>query len=158
MKNKIIKSRIKKLTPEAKNRIIINKLRQNSRASLIGLSNETGFPVSTIYDKIKRMEQGVIKRYTVIIDFEKLGYKLHLLFMIKSNQTNKLAKELITHPNVNTMLITNNEYNVLLECFFRNAREMNQFTHILDNFHIKGKKMFYILDDVKREMAVVKQS
>ncbi len=136
-------------------KVLLNKLRQNSRTSLMRLSRETGFPVSTIYDKIKKMEQGLIKRYTAIIDFEKLGYKIHLIFMLKTDDTAELIDDLITCPYVNTILKTNYDYNLLLECFFRNAREMNSFVHKINHINIKGKKMFYVLNDIKREMSVI---
>lgn len=52
-------------------------LQKNSRTSLNNISKSCGLPISTIFTRVKKMEEeGVIKRYTVRVDEKKLVSRL----------------------------------------------------------------------------------
>ena len=55
--------------------LIMSHLRENSRKNLTKISKETKIAVSTIFDKIKKYEGGIIKKHTCILDFTKLGFE-----------------------------------------------------------------------------------
>lgn len=53
---------------------IIAELEKNSNQTTHKLSKKLNYPVTTIYNRIKKLEkEGVIKRYTVDLDHKKLG-------------------------------------------------------------------------------------
>ena len=53
---------------------VLKELQMNGRASYSKLSKKTGIPGSTIHDRVKRLiSNGVIKRFTIIVDKEKVG-------------------------------------------------------------------------------------
>jgi len=59
---------------------ILNCLRENARLSASKISRQVNLSVSSVLERIHRMEeQGVIQRYTTIVDQAKLGRPLMML-------------------------------------------------------------------------------
>ena len=55
---------------------ILQVLQENSRQTYTAIGRLLGIAHSTVYDRIKRMEQqGIIKKYMILIDTEKMGAK-----------------------------------------------------------------------------------
>ncbi len=53
---------------------IISCLKKNARLSASDISKTVGLSVSTVTDRIKKLERdGIIKQYTVVLDKEKIG-------------------------------------------------------------------------------------
>ena len=57
-----------------KDELILSMLQKNSKYSSREISGKTGIPITTVHNRIKRMEQeGIIKSYSVSVDKEKIG-------------------------------------------------------------------------------------
>jgi len=55
---------------------ILQALQENARQTYKEIGNHLGVAHSTVYDHVKRLEkQGVIKKYTAIVDLAKIGRK-----------------------------------------------------------------------------------
>ena len=55
---------------------ILQVLQENSKQTYTAIGKLLGIAHSTVYDRIKRMEQqGIIKKYMILIDAEKMGAK-----------------------------------------------------------------------------------
>jgi Lrp/AsnC family transcriptional regulator, regulator for asnA, asnC and gidA len=133
---------------------ILTMLRNNARVTLTKLSRKTGIPVSTIYDRIKQHNDGVIKKHTVIIDFERLGYSARANIALKVEKADRieLSYFLLKHRNVNSAYRTTNGFDFIIEGIFKNQMELNDFNEELDkNFKISQRQIYYILEDIKRE-------
>jgi len=53
---------------------ILEALQTDARQTYVSIGKQLGIAHSTVYDRIRRMEQyGIIKRYTAIIDSERVG-------------------------------------------------------------------------------------
>lgn len=128
--------------------------RNNSRTSLTKLSRLTKMPVSTIFDKLKEYEEkNLIKKHTSLVDFKKLGYdiKTQILITAKKDNRDKVQEFLINHSKVNTVFRINNGYDFMIEAIFKNMLELDKFTRILDEYNLKDKKEFFVMEDIKRE-------
>lgn len=67
---------------------ILSELRKNAKVSLKALGKKLGTPLSTIYQRIKKLESdGYIRNYTVSIDWKKLGYGLKAYVMVYVDTT-----------------------------------------------------------------------
>jgi len=63
---------------------LINTLLNNSRGSFRSLGEELDITVSTVSNRVKALEsKGVINRYTPVINYSKLGYKLTAIIYLK---------------------------------------------------------------------------
>ena len=55
---------------------ILQTLQENAKQTYTEIGRRFGVAHSTVYDRIKRMEEkGVIKKYTTVVDLEKIGVK-----------------------------------------------------------------------------------
>jgi DNA-binding Lrp family transcriptional regulator len=83
---------------------ILEALQENSRQTYMAIGKLLGIAHSTVYDRIKRMEQnGVIKKYTALIDAEKAGTKSITAIMTvftDPKESEKVAETLGSAPQV----------------------------------------------------------
>lgn len=133
--------------------IIMSLLRQNARETLTKMSRISQIPISTIYDKIKSQENGVIKKHTCIIDFAKLGFNTRASISIKVTKGKKeeMVEYLVKHPNINTIYKINNGFDYWIECVFKHIRELEDFLEYIEAKYGAKKQVYYIIDDIKRE-------
>ncbi len=137
-----------------KDKLLISLLRENARESLTSMSKKTGIPISTLFDRLKLNEKSIIKRHVSLINFEKLGYGTTATILIKARSATKekLLSYLKVHPNVNSVYRINNGYDFLIEVVFKNIRELQNFIDYLETeFKISGKKVNFIIEEVKKE-------
>jgi DNA-binding Lrp family transcriptional regulator len=77
---------------------ILRFLQEDSRETYAAIGKRLGLAHSTVYDRIKRMEQHkVIRNYTVDVDVEKVGVKSITALMTvytEPKETEKVAKKL----------------------------------------------------------------
>jgi len=137
-----------------KDLLLISNLRQNSRETLTRLSRKTRIPISTIYDKLKLYDGGIIKKHTSIIDFGKLGYnaRVSILLRIDKEYRDEIREFLEKKDCINSVFKINNGYDFMVEGIFRDIRDVEDFLEILeDRFRIKSKQVYYVVDEIKRE-------
>ncbi len=81
---------------------ILQELQKNSRETYGAIGKRLGIAHSTVYDRVRRMEQQkVIKNYTTIIDVEKMGIKNVTAIMTvytDPKETEKVAEKLAALP------------------------------------------------------------
>ncbi len=133
---------------------IIAYLRKNARMPLTDMSKKTNIPVSTIFDRMKNNEKGMIVKYTTILDFAKIGYNTRANITIKVEKQDKEAlKEFLQkHPSINSVYKINNGFDFMIEGVFKQLIDMENFLDQLESrFQIQDKKSFFIIEDLKRE-------
>ena len=138
-----------------KDLVIITHLRRNCRESLTRMSRLSQIPISTIYEKIKRNEDGVIKKHTCLVDFARLGFNTRAKIILQAGMEHKqdLLDFLVKHQNINSVYKINNGYDYLVEGIFKNMRDMEEFSETLQSrFRVKKQETYFIIDDIKREM------
>ncbi|MFH1972007.1 MAG: Lrp/AsnC family transcriptional regulator [archaeon] len=134
--------------------IILAYLRQDARISLTKMSKKTRVPVSTLYDHLKKYQKTCIKKHTSILDFEKLGYKARAKVLLKVNKKDRenLREFLNNCQFINELVKINNGYDYLIEFIFENMKDLENYLEKMEQkFEIKENKVFYIVDDIKRE-------
>lgn len=83
---------------------ILNALQENSRQTYTEIGRRLGVAHSTIYDRIKKLErEGIIKKYTTIINREKIGMSYVTAIMTvftNPKQSENIAKQLAEYEQV----------------------------------------------------------
>lgn len=133
---------------------IIASLRKDSRVMLTKLSKRLKIPVSTIFTRIKRNEDGLILRKTILLDFNRLGFntRAYVFFAIGKKQKKEFIELMMKRDNVNSLYKVNNGFDCMAELIFKNLKEMEDFMDYLENnYVIKRKEVHYIIEDLKRE-------
>lgn len=133
---------------------IISHLRQDARMKLAKMSKLTGIPISTIFDRIKANEGKTIEKCTVVLDYNLLGYsaRINVILKLGKNDKEKITEFLERHPNVNNLYKINNGYDLMIDGIFKHVKDAEEFIENLEeNFVIKSKEIFYIIDSLKKE-------
>jgi len=77
---------------------ILQALQENAKQTYTEIGRRFGVAHSTVYDRIKKMEEnGVIKKYTTVVDLEKVGVKYITAIMTvftDPKESEKVAKKL----------------------------------------------------------------
>lgn len=133
--------------------LIMSHFRQNARKNLTKISRETGIPVSTIFDKLRKYNGSLIRKHTCLLDFSKLGYDVRVTLMLRipKERREEVKSFLMARNDINTIYRINNGYDYLVEGIFKGMRDYQQFMERLDDFKIKSRNEFYVLDEIKRE-------
>tara|TARA_Y100000310_G_scaffold345334_1_gene463879 strand:+ start:1785 stop:2252 length:468 start_codon:yes stop_codon:yes gene_type:complete len=134
--------------------LIIALLRENSRMTLTKMSKKTSIPVSTLYQRLKSYKEGIVKKHTALVDFNKLGFTARARVLLKVDKKKKedLRKHLLTSQFTNELHKVNNGYDFMAELIFKSMKELEAYVDTLDEkFSIKEKKTFYIVDEIKEE-------
>lgn len=131
--------------------VLFSALRKDSRMSLTNISKETRIPVSTVYEKLRNYAGNVIQKYTVLLDFRKLGYSIRITVVLKAMQRDRIMEFLQGNVHVNNAYRINNGYDVMCEGIFKDIHSAESFIQSLEEYGVSKMEVFYILDDVKRE-------
>src|SRR3989339_678337 len=137
---------------EPKNLQFLSCLRENSREKLTEISKQTKIPISTLFDMLKEMQGSVITKNTVLLNFHKLGFKVHAQIFLKVNPESKekIRNHLLFNQNVNNLYKINNEWDFVVETLHKNIRELDGFLDALNSkFRIEKHQIHYLVDEIK---------
>src|SRR3990167_10648077 len=82
---------------------ILNIIVENSRLSLRQIAKKANVSAATVMHHIKKLEKdGVIKKYTAKLDYEKAGYDVDVMIEIRISKGKlfEVERKIASHPNV----------------------------------------------------------
>jgi DNA-binding Lrp family transcriptional regulator len=131
---------------------VLKKLRADSRATLTAMSNSLGMPVSTVFEKVKKLRKSVVVKCVDLVDFEKLGFVVRANFMVRTEERKReqLKELVLKHKNVNSVFRTNNGFDFFIETIFSDMKQLNAFCEQLDLLRAK-RRMHFVVEELKRE-------
>lgn len=111
-------------------------------------------PISTVHDTLRANKVDVVKNYTCVLDFSKLGFncRAQIILRVKKTERDAIREHLLKSANINSVYRINNGYDFLIEAIFKDLRDADEFLERLeDKFKISEKKVYYIMEDIVRE-------
>lgn len=123
------KGETKTITIDEKDRKILEILIQNARTSYTEIAKQIGLSDVAVIKRIKKLEElGVIKRYTVIIDPVKLGYKLVALVGIDTEPEHifRIISELKKIDSVRYVALTSGDHDIMAVIWARDREELGE--------------------------------
>jgi len=134
---------------------IISELREDSRRTLTGMSEKTHIPITTIYTNIKRLEKdNIIKKYTALVNFSKLGYSSAASVAIKIDRKDRERfKEFVNgNTSVNSAYEIDTGYDFLIEVIHKDQTEFKLFLENISNlFSITEKRVYLMINTIRKE-------
>ena len=133
---------------------IVSNLRKSGRISLTTLSKKNRVAHSTLFDRLHSKTFSFMRRYTVLLDFAKLGFSAHAYITLAVEKQDKqpLIDHLLKSQNVNSLFRINNGWDVNIECIFKDMRGLENFVDQLDaKFKIRDKQVHYVIEELRRE-------
>ena len=76
-----------------KDKKILDILKENSKLSTQQISKKISIPITTVHNRMKKLEgEGIIKKYSVVLDYKKIGKPISAFVLI--NVDYKLLKQI----------------------------------------------------------------
>ncbi|CDG65444.1 MAG: hypothetical protein PWQ15_387 [Methanobacterium sp.] len=107
---------------------ILRSLIKNSRITISQMSKEIDVPDATISNRLKKLEKDVIKRYTLIPDWQKIGLEITSIIIIQTeSEKHELVKEELSHlPEVSEVYSVSGEYDILIKVWVKSIDDLNR--------------------------------
>ena len=134
---------------------IINLLMENSKWSYRKLAARLGVSVATVMNRVNRLnKEKIIKKYSAIIDYEKLGYELSAIVEVRVSR-GKMAdieKKIAEHPNVSAVFDTTGHFDITVLANFKSRMDMDRFLKKINTYDfIARTETKIILNTIKDE-------
>lgn len=133
---------------------ILKHLRANSRKSLASIARDVGLPHSTLFDRVRSIEQKCVRKHTTLIDFDRLGFftRVQIAVEVPIEKRQQLQDFLNLHKNINSLYKINRGFDFMLDCIFRSPAEAKKFIEELQSlFGITKTIVFDMIEDLRRE-------
>ncbi|HPH64055.1 MAG TPA: Lrp/AsnC family transcriptional regulator [Paludibacteraceae bacterium] len=149
-------------TPDKIDLKILAVLQENANLKIKELAAEVGLSVTPVFDRLKRLEkEGFIKKYTVILDADKLNIGFVVFCTVKMKMVNEeINKEFVNAidaiPEITECYNISGEYDYLLKV---HASSMETYRNIY--LHTLGKlnnvasiQSIFVMDESKHEYGL----
>ncbi len=114
---------------DERDRKIVEILMKNGRATLTEIAKELGISEAAVRKRLKNLEErGIIKGYTAIVDYEKLGYGVLSLTGVDTDPDKFLdvATKLKDYDFVRSLYITSGDHMIMAEIVARDGDELTR--------------------------------
>ena len=128
------------MTLDRKDRALLAELQQDSRVTMQQLAGKTGMSASACWRRVRALEEdGVIDRYTVLVNPRKAGFALSsmtLVSLARHEQKNveHFIREVERHPEILECFATSGEADFHLRVV---VEDMDAYNRFLDDFIFK---------------------
>jgi DNA-binding Lrp family transcriptional regulator len=138
---------------------IIKSLNQNGRKSLRTISKELKISLSTVSNRLKRLEQeGIILGYIPIISPEKIGLDLAAVINLKITHGKLIEtqKKISKDNHISAIYDITGEWDSVIIAHFKDRTDLNRFIKkILAMEHIERTNTQVALNIVKDEKRIL---
>ena len=111
-------------------RKIINLFQEDGRMSYRKIAKELDISIGTVHNRIDKLtKNGVIKKFTPVIDHRKLGYALTTVIgvRVKGGVLKNWEDRTAYHKNVLCVYDVTGEFDAILIARFKDTQELDQF-------------------------------
>jgi DNA-binding Lrp family transcriptional regulator len=134
---------------------IINQLTENTKIPLRKLAQKCKVSFVTIMNRIRRLEkEGIIEKYIAKINYQKLGYDVHVLIDVRISKGKllELEKKIATHPNVYLVYDTTGGFDATVIGLFKTTRAMDSCIKKIQTYDfVERTNTKLILNTIKEE-------
>lgn len=109
---------------------IIQYLTEDARTTYRSMAEEAGVSEATIKNRIDRLvEDGVITKFTVMLDYHKLGraIKSFIGLKVQPAKLHDIVDHMKSHPDVHVLYRTSGDVDLLFEVIFERMEDLNAF-------------------------------
>jgi DNA-binding Lrp family transcriptional regulator len=137
---------------------IVKLLNENARISYRKVARELKVSLSTISNRIKKLEKiGIIEGYIPVINPEKIGYDLTVIINIKiaHGKLIEIQQKISRDDHVSAVYDITGDWDSLVIAHFKNRRDLNQFIkRVLSMEHVERSNTQIVLNIVKNEKRI----
>ncbi len=119
-----------------KDLVIINMLKENARTPYSEIARKLGISEVAVMKRVKKLENsGVIRKYTVIVDYKKLGYNMVSItgLEVKPEYLFSAVEELKRKEYVVFLALTSGDHSIIAKIIARDHQELSQLHREIEN-------------------------
>ena len=134
---------------------ILSELVENSKLSSKILAKKLKIHPNTLLQRVKRLEKnGIIKQYTTVVDYGKLGYGIHALIFLKVNMARgweDSLRPLSKLPNILSFLLITGDADALVIAHVKDKDELAALMRKLQDNNVVNKTTTHLIVDSYKE-------
>jgi len=138
---------------------VLNALIENSKLSLREIAKKADVSVATAMHRVNNLEkEGIIKKYTTLVDYPKLGYDVEVLIEVRISKGKlfQVEKEIAHHPNVFAVYDLTGDFDAGILARFKNRRQMDTFLKKIQTYDfVERTNTRMILNTIKEKQVEV---
>lgn len=132
---------------------LMNLLLSNARLSSRDLAKETDVSIVTVLKRVKSLEQaGLIKYYTLGLDYEKLGYDVSVLIKLRiaKGKLFEVEGKIASDPHVFAVYDITGDFDAILLAKFKSRKSMDLFLKKIQTYDfVERTETSLILNTIK---------
>ncbi|MGQ9469030.1 MAG: Lrp/AsnC family transcriptional regulator [Nitrososphaerales archaeon] len=138
---------------------ILSEYLKDARSSFREVASKIGVAVGTVLSRVRKMEkEGLIKGYSIILDYEKLGYELTAIteITVSKGKLLEMEKEIAKLPNICAVYDVTGLTDAIIIAKFRDREELSKFTKTLLGMpFIERTNTHIVLTTVKEDFRLI---
>ena len=136
-------------------REIINHLQKDGRDSYREVARSLDLSPATVMKRVKDLEKsGIIKGYSVSLDYDILGYDLHVIVDVRvaKGKLHQIEKKIAWDPNVLMVFDNTGSFDATVIARFKNRGGLDRFIKKLQTYDfVERTETKLILNTIKDE-------
>jgi DNA-binding Lrp family transcriptional regulator len=140
---------------DAVDKRILNHLLDNGRDSYREIAKKMKLSPATVMKRVRALEsKGVIKNYTAVLDYDKLGYEIHIIIDVRvaRGKLHLVEKKIAKHQNVSAVYDNTGSFDSTVIARFRTRATMDNFLKNLQTFDfVERTETKLILSTIKKK-------
>ncbi|MFQ1021295.1 Lrp/AsnC family transcriptional regulator [Tardisphaera saccharovorans] len=137
---------------------ILELLQENGKMGYREMAEKLNTNASTIFNRVRSLEtNGIIRKYTAILNPDSLGYEITAVIMIRANGPRivDIEKELASMPEVSLVYDITGEFDIMVGAKFKDRNSLNKFVKkVLALQGVERTTTNLVLNVVKEEPAL----
>ena len=138
---------------------VLNECLRDSRQSIREVARKVGVSSGTVASRLKKMEDtGIIRRYSVILDYEKLGYELTAIteIIVSDGKMIEVGEAIAKLSQATGVYNVTGDSDIMIVGKFRTRKELSDFTkRVLIIPHVLRTKTHLVLNTLKEDFSII---
>ena len=147
------------VNPDEKDMRILQHLTADARISARKMAQRIGISTVTVLSKIRKMESaGIIDRYTVVVNHEKIGYAMTAIleFVIKKDGFDDAVGRIAERVNVCWAYYVTGSTDVMIIAKFKSRSELTEFIKDMNRIpNVETIVTHVVLNRVKEDFRLI---
>ncbi len=138
---------------------VLEEYLRDSRQSIREVARKIGVSSGTVASRLREMEDaGVIRRYSALLDYEKLGYELTAVTEVTVSEGKMIdvGEAIAKMSQATGVYNVTGDSDIMVVGKFRNRRELSDFTKkLLTIPHVDRTKTHLVLNTMKEDFSLI---
>jgi len=138
---------------------VLEEFLRDARQSFREVARRTGFSSGTVASRVRQMEEaGVIKRYTVQLDYERMGYELTAIteIIVSDGMMLEVGDMIARIPQAMVVYNVTGDSDIMVVAKFKTRQQLSDFTKNITKMpHVVRAKTHVVLNTLKEELSLL---